>query len=503
MKGLVLRLLVCMLVGALGPAEALAKQADDVTQAPIGEPGTGAAPEQPPLVESPSAGGAEDLTPPSPPEDSGMPGTSEASGLASEVPPAPPRPEDEDWLKHRIELIDELTLVDDADSLFNPGGEVLAIESRNNALRLNAELKAELPADLVVKGQVSSALTTGRETLSFFSVRELYTTASLGNFELSVGRKILRWTNGYAFNPAGLLEPRRVPSDPQDRLRLLKGLEMVQLDYFAGDHVFTAVFSSDALTNEEEARRRYDLALRANVLVPAWNLDLAIIALGSNIKNTGALTFNYVLGDALELHGEVSGTRGTSAQYPQSILPGNQSRLFVSDFLAQLKEDEPRLFLRYVLGVNYTLPTGTNLIGEFYHTDEGLSAEEWARFLEHADFGREQLATRRHPPVFGGLSLPAVNLLQGLRQLGGQNIRRNYLFLRASQSWLAERVVSSVLTIVNLDDRGAAFVGEGSYLFRRGATLYARATVLTGNSRSEFGNVGQRASLNLGMLLSF
>jgi hypothetical protein len=423
---------------------------------------------------------------------------------SGESPPAPETAEDEDWLKHRIELIDELTFVEERSSRFNPDDLLFPFESRNNALRLNAEFGARLPADLGVKGQVSSALRTGRETTSKVSLRELYTTASLGGFELSAGRKILKWTNSYAFNPAGLLEPRRSPADPQDRLKLLEGREMLQLDYFAGDHVFTAVFSSDALTNDDEATDRYDLALRANVLVTSWNLDLAAVALVSNIKNTGALSFSYVLGDALELHGEVSGSRGTDAEYPQSILSKNHQRFFSRDFLARLKEDETRLFLRYVVGVNYTLPLGTNLIGEFYHTDDGLSAEEWRLFLEHADFSREQMATGRHPRIFGGRSLPALNLLQGLSRLSSRNMRKNYLFLRASQTWLAERVGGSVLALINLDDHpSAAYVGEASYLVRRGAAVYTRATVLTGSGRSEFGNMGQRASLNVGVVLSF
>ncbi|HZI10165.1 MAG TPA: hypothetical protein VE153_07195, partial [Myxococcus sp.] len=425
--------------------------------------------------------------------------------LAEQVPAAPEAAlapegaEEQGWLTHRLELINELTLAGERDSRFNPEGELLDFESRVNALRLNGEFGARLPADLRLKGQVSSALRTGRETTSAVSLRELYATASLGDFELSAGRRILKWTNGYAFNPAGLLEPQRSPSDPQDRLKLLQGREMLQLDYFAGDHTFTAVFSTDALTAEDDdgLADRYDLALRANVLVTSWNLDLAAVALVSNIKNMGALSFSYVLGDALELHGEVSGSRGSGAEYPRIILPENQQRFFLRDYLGRVKQDETRLFLRYVVGVNYTLPMGTTLIGEFFHSDDGLSSEEWVRFITHADFSRDQMATGHHPRIFGGRSLPELSLLQGLGRLSIQNIRRNYVFLRDSQTWLADRVGASALALVNLDDPSAAFVGEGSYLIRRGATVYARASVLTGDAWSEFGNLGQRASLNV------
>jgi hypothetical protein len=418
-------------------------------------------------------------------------GPLEAAGQEADVPPPLPT-QDEEWLKHRIDLLDELTLTQGADSLFNPGGSVYPVEAWRNALRLNAEFGAQLPAGFSAKAQVSSALSAGSETtpaVQAFALRELYTTASLGNFELSIGRKLLKWTNGYAFNPAGLLEPQRSPSDPQDRLRLLEGLDVAQLDYFVGDHVFTAVFSSDVLTNEVEDTRRYDLALRANVLVTDWNLDLAAMAMVSNVKHRGAVTFNYVFGEALELHGEISGAQGTLAEYPRSILPGNQRTLFGRNYLGQLKEEETRLFLRYVVGFNYTLPWGTNLIGEFYHTDEGLSQEEWGRFLEQVNYTRAHHATGQYPAVIDGRSLPEVNLLLGLRWIAGQDVRQNYLFLRAAHSWMAERLNGQV--------------GEVSYLAYRRTTVYARATLLSGNDTSEFGNVSQRGSLITGLLFSF
>jgi hypothetical protein len=432
-------------------------------------------------------------------------GPLEAAGQEADVPPALAA-QDEEWLKHRIDLLDEVTFTQGADSLFNPGGTVLPIETWRNALRLNGEFAARLPAGFSAKAQVSSALSTGSETetaLQAFALREMYTTASLGDFELSVGRKLLKWTNGYAFNPAGLLEPQRSPSDPQDRLRLLEGLDVAQLDYFVGDHVFTAVFSSDVLTNSEEDTRRYDLALRANVLVTEWNLDVAAMAMVSNVKHRGAVTFNYVLGEALELHGEISGSQGTIAEYPRSILPDNQRTLFGRNYLDTLKVDETRLFLRYVVGFNYTLPWGTNLIGEFYHTDEGLSQEEWGLFLQQVRYAGAHHATGQYPAVIDGRSLPQVNLLLGLRWLASQDVRQNYLFLRAAHSWMAERLNGQVLALVSLEDRSGAFVGEVSYLAYKGATVYARATLLAGNDSSEFGNVSQRGSLITGLLFSF
>ena len=48
-----------------------------------------------------------------------------------------------------------------------------------------------------------------------YSIRELSYDLSLSdNLDVTVGRKILKWGPGYAFNPTGVVEPQRSPSDP-------------------------------------------------------------------------------------------------------------------------------------------------------------------------------------------------------------------------------------------------------------------------------------------------
>ena|GEM_PF-4098802 len=58
---------------------------------------------------------------------------------------------------------------------------------------------------------------------------------------------------------------------------------------------------------------------------------------------------------------------------------------------------------------------------------------------EQANYSREQLLLGTHSPRINGLSLPELNLLKGPERLGAQ-----------------------VLTLVNLGDRSAAFVGDAA-----------------------------------------
>ncbi len=71
-----------------------------------------------------------------------------------------------------------------------------------------------------------SALSNNLSTPDYnYSIRELSYDLSLSdNLDMTVGRKILKWGPGYAFNPTGVVEPQRSPSDPQTGSARTSGL---------------------------------------------------------------------------------------------------------------------------------------------------------------------------------------------------------------------------------------------------------------------------------------
>jgi len=433
-----------------------------------------------------------------------------ARGAQDAAAGSTPAVDAEDWLAHRIELLDEVGGTLGRDSLFNSHQRLSSyvFDPVVNTLRLNGEFSAHFPLGILLKSQLASGLVTGRESTPTFAIRELYANLPLGSFDFAVGRKILKWSNGYAFTPAGLLDPKRNPSDPSDRLHLTEGRNLAQLDYYFGPHLLTGAFSSNWPAQVSGEPHSYQALLRADFVISALSLDVAATAMKSSAHDAATLTASYVLGDALSFHTEIVGTRGTDALYPQSILPGMQQTLFGPPggsppaFLVALNQDSSRLFLRYLVGVNYTLVEKLNLIAEFYHSDTGLSQAEWNRFLDQIRFSQQQLDTTTYPAGPGGLSLPEGNLLQGLSYLSGGSIRRNYLFVRASDSWLGEQLGVSALVLVNLHDGGVLPVAELTLLLHR-ATFYLRAIGFAGSRRSEFANLGMIGELSGGIRIGF
>jgi len=143
---------------------------------------------------------------------------------------------------------------------------------------------------------------TYSDTATRLHVKELYTGLSAGDFDLTVGRKMLRWGSGYAFTAAGVLDPPRNPTDPGDRLSVNEGRDMVKLDWVHGPHAITAAWSSAELATAG-TQLRDTTAIRYNVLVHGF--DTSLIAGDDRGGDAfGGITFTRVLGQAWELHGE-------------------------------------------------------------------------------------------------------------------------------------------------------------------------------------------------------
>lgn len=139
-------------------------------------------------------------------------------------------------------------------------------------------------------------------TTSTVSVKETYAGLSAGDFDFTVGRKMVRWGTGYAFTAAGVLDPPRDPTNPSDRLNVNQGRDMIKADWVHGPHAFTFAWSTAALAPPQSSLRD-TTAFRYNVLVHGF--DTALIAGNDRGEDAfGGLTFTRVIGQAWEVHGE-------------------------------------------------------------------------------------------------------------------------------------------------------------------------------------------------------
>jgi hypothetical protein len=189
----------------------------------------------------------------------------------------------------------------------------------------------DLPSsNTTASAELNAALEPYTGTHTQLRVKETYAGLSAGDFDFMAGRRIVRWGTGYAFTPAGFLDPPRDPTNPSDRLNLNQGRDMVKADFVHGPHAFSLAWSTAALA-PANSNLHDTTAFRYNILVHGFDTSL-IAGNDRGGDSFGGLTFTRVFGQAWELHGE-------AAWREQGAI---------------------------LLGAKYTTAWGVSFIGEFY-----------------------------------------------------------------------------------------------------------------------------------------
>ena len=336
------------------------------------------------------------------------------------------------------------------------------------------------------------------------TLKELYLRWSVNShWDVAAGKKILKWGTGYAWTPTGVLDPVRDPRDPTDRLSQYEGRELVEVRGTYGNRNISAVYSSPHLFSKLQTRRHEDQwAFKYNSLFR--KLDYSLIASfgGPQSANQYGANGTYVLGQALELHGEFIAQRGSPLSYPLAIALEDPRVTFSGSSYAAIKEHDDRIYARALAGANYTFPKGWNLVVEYYRDGQGLNPIERSRLDTYVQFNEEQHRMLAGPesPI---ITLPAANLLWTLQGIGGFSRAQDYLFARVARDRLAKRWNLENIAIFSLRDGSSIWIPQVSYDFSEPIGAYLRYTYYAGNRMSEFGSLPWRSTWNAGVALRF
>jgi hypothetical protein len=240
---------------------------------------------------------------------------------ASAQDPPPPAEESSASTRYSLAVIDDAT--------FYSGVPAHAPQILNQLL-LEPNFAIRYKDRLTFSTSLIGLSATYDHTASTLRVKETYAGLSGGDFDISAGRKMVRWGTGYAFSAAGVLDPPRIPTNPSDRLNTNQGRDMIKADWVHGPHALTLAWSTAALAPAHSTLRD-TTAFRYNVLVRGF--DTSLIAGNDRGGDTfGALTFTRVVGQAWEVHGEAVWREQAAA----------------------------------LIGAKCTLHSGVTFIGEFY-----------------------------------------------------------------------------------------------------------------------------------------
>lgn len=312
-----------------------------------------------------------------------------------------------------------------------------------------------------------------------FALDEAYGEMQLSDSLLvQLGAKIYNWGKGYAFNPAGFVNPVKNPENPDTigqgiisgnvevSKSLSKGiLNNFSLDLIAIPRVSPSTASSGDIMDTDLAAKLYLLALDTDIdFMAYWS--------GSAPSRIG-MDFSRNILPSLEVHGEAAYSFGQTLTYISSGTPLTAS----VDSLSYLGG------LRWLNALNMTS------ILEFYHDDAGMTANDYAGFLAYL---RSAIASGNPTLISQARSeYKSLSLRPG--------IEKDYVYFKLSWPEPFDIVdfTPAVFAIYGADDGSAVAALSLSYTPFTNFEVDLSPAMFLGPASSQYGSKSSVASVNL------
>jgi hypothetical protein len=283
-----------------------------------------------------------------------------------------------------------------------------------------------------------------------------------------IGKRVLRWGKGYAWNPVGFVER---PKDPNDPELSREGYVLGTLDYiksYPSDLQTVAVTPvllpvTDDLNDDYGKTDEYNVAVKVYFLYKNTDIDLVALGEGSRSARFGLdasrnITTNFEIhGEWAYLHEVQKPVVGPSGDVSTDTGDANQ----------------------WLLGLRYLTETETTYILEYYYNGAGYSEAQLGDFYRGVNTAHEND------------NLP---LLKTFKRVGtGSYLQRNpgkhYLYLRAANKEPFDILyfVPAVTLIANLQDQSYSLTPELLYTGINNLELRLKAFFLNGDAFTEFG----------------
>lgn len=363
-------------------------------------------------------------------------------------------------------------------SPLNPGG-VLRIPQYSDTTDL------ELFGDIMPESKkwklhfkVRGVTEGGGPNTSQAQIDELYWNLSVTSWmDFVIGRKIENWGTGYGWNPTGVVNPPKNPTDPTDHLDTYRGVDQAAIDLFIRgwniSMLATPVIPWDGNTDHRPIAIGW--AARAYRLI--HGVDFSVSASGgSGLPDSQGVSVSRVFGKALELHAEAALFHTTN------------------DYLAESDEFQTtrRLHNVSLVGGQYTFRHNVNLTVEYYHNGGSLSRQEWQDYRSYADRAEADLA------LGNPTTLAVANSLYTALAMG-----RDYVFNRVAWPIVLRKLDLETIAITSLRDGSSVLRPAVYWHLSPNWTAYVLQTEFCGNNRTELGFVPIRRETDVGVRFQF
>jgi hypothetical protein len=294
----------------------------------------------------------------------------------------------------------------------NVADAILFADAKSNAWKFHVKLRGD------ASDRAAERVTVG----------EAYVQVAPASWlDITAGRVIEKWGTGYAWNPTAFVSPRKNPSDPNDRLGAYRGIDMLRADLLLrGTNV-----SFYTLGGGSYAARVYRLVA---------GTDISLHVRHDRDGTRQGVAVARVIGNALELHGELARRRA-------------------------------------VAGGQYTFRNNVNVVAEVYRDGSGPTASDWQAFRLAAQ-GNLASANRAYQPL----------------QMG-----RNYGFLRVDWPSADQKFDAELIAITSLRDGSVLARLTLTRKLRGNVSAYVIDTELAGRAATELAYIQIRRATSFGV----
>jgi hypothetical protein len=284
------------------------------------------------------------------------------------------------------------------------------------------------------------------------------------NLTLDVGKKVIKWGKGYAWNPVAFVDR---PKNPEDPLEALEGFYVLSADFvksFQGP-LKTLAFSPVVLPVTGSVNHEFGESAHVNVggklSSLLWDTDLDFLFLAGSSRST---RYGIDLSRNIRSNFEVHGEWAWITDFQRSSPTGSAASAGKSTAHSMLA------------GARYLTASELTVIAEYYHNGTGFFPDDMDVFYQNV----------RTPEA----SSPAGSQLSSFQQtLSGTNFMRDYLYVRASQKepFGILYLTPEVTSIVGRGDGSFTLIPGITYSPRTNLQLRLRGAFLIGGRGTEYG----------------
>ena len=355
--------------------------------------------------------------------------------------------------------------------IFYNRDEDATLEEYNATLQLEGSLEKGI-ARLFIRTNTDykkSYLGEDQETTIYEGFLSLKPSSSL---TIDMGKKMLKWGKGYAWNPVAFVDRPKNPDDPE---LSLEGFIVAAADYIKSleGPLKTISITPVLIPVYEDINDTFgevdkiNLAGKLYLLFYDTDMDVILLSGGSKTARYG-MDFSRNITTNFEIHGEFA------------VIEDYRKRFIDSDGNLFEKEFDAK---SYLAGIRFLTERETTYILEYYRNGTGFTTDEMRDYFSFINTAYDSyLASGSDMLLKKGLKITEGNY-------GRINPAREYLYLRISQKEPLDILyfTPSITGISNIADQSFSLSPELLYTGITNLELRMKASLITGERLSEYG----------------